>query len=189
MILKLSDLQSESERLTLETAINFLPLQLRTSRLEVWSSIVLPRLSCYIIQAGEHTTGDAQGDPDNSQVLEDELDIISEDSNIKPKFTNQTKESSGSLLLGLDQAILKSIEACPTEEMKKKMYTTVLIVGSGFKFRHVEKFLTQKLALQVSQFCWKFEFHFKRYCIRLIKPSQNKTGRQFFQLHQKWSRH
>ena len=121
-----------------------------------------------LIQAGEHTAGDAQGDPDNSQVLEDELDIISEDSNIKPKSTNQTKESSGSLLLGLDQAILKSIEACPTEEMKKKMYTTVLIVGSGFKFRHVEKFLTQKLALQVSQFCRKFEFHFVRYFIRLI---------------------
>ena len=51
--------------------------------------------------------------------------------------------------LSLDQAILKSIEACPTEEMKKKMYSTILIVGSGFKFRQAEKFLMQKLALQV----------------------------------------
>ena len=84
-------------------------------------------------------------------MLEDELDIISEDSNIRLKSTCQPKESSGTLFLGLDQAILKSIEACPTEEMKKKMYSTVLVVGSGLKFRHAEKFLMQKLALQVRE--------------------------------------
>ena len=65
------------------------------------------------------------------------------------KANNHVKESSGSLPLSLDQAILKSIESCPTEDMKKKMYSTILIVGSGFKFRHADKFLMQKLALQV----------------------------------------
>ena len=100
-------------------------------------------------QAGENAVGDSQGDPDSSHVLEEELDIISEDSNLGPKTNHQAKESSGSLPLSLDQAILKSIEACPTEDMKKKMYSTILIVGSGFKFRHADRFLMQKLALQV----------------------------------------
>ena len=52
--------------------------------------------------------------------------------------------------MAIDQAILKSIEACPTDEMKKKMYTNILIVGGGMKFRNADKFLMQKLALQVN---------------------------------------
>ena len=55
-----------------------------------------------------------------------------------------------SLLMPIDQAILKSIEACPSDEMKKKMYSSILIVGGGMKFRNADKFLMQKLALQVN---------------------------------------
>ena len=53
------------------------------------------------------------------------------------------------LHLPLDQAILKSIDACPSEDIKKKMYTTILVVGGGFKFKMADRFLLQKLALQV----------------------------------------
>ena len=120
----------------------------QTSRVQLAVTFLKNPVSTYL-QAGENAVGDSQGDPDSSHVLEEELDIISEDSNLGPKTNHQAKESSGSLPLSLDQAILKSIEACPTEDMKKKMYSTILIVGSGFKFRHADRFLMQKLALQV----------------------------------------
>ena len=63
---------------------------------------------------------------------------------------NDTDDKERSLLMPIDQAILKSIEACPTDEMKKKMYSSILIVGGGMKFRNADKFLMQKLALQVN---------------------------------------
>ena len=49
----------------------------------------------------------------------------------------------------LDQAILKSIESCPSDEMKKKMYSSILLVGGGIRFNMVQKYITQKLHLQV----------------------------------------
>ena len=63
---------------------------------------------------------------------------------------NDTDDKERSLLMPIDQAILKSIEACPSDEMKKKMYSSILIVGGGMKFRNADKFLMQKLALQVN---------------------------------------
>ena len=102
------------------------------------------------MKAGDTTAGDiSQGcDPDTSQNMDDELDIINED---VVKRTTNTEDGERSLLMAIDQAILKSIESCPTDEMKKKMYSSILIVGGGMKFRNAEKFLMQKLALQVSQ--------------------------------------
>ena len=79
--------------------------------------------------------------------MDDELDIINEDT---VKRSSNAVEDERSLLMAIDQAILKSIEACPTDEMKKKMYTNILIVGGGMKFRNADKFLMQKLTLQVS---------------------------------------
>ena len=111
-------------------------------------------LFCFWLKAGDTTAGDiSQGcDPDTSQNMDDELDIINED---VVKRTANTEDGERSLLMAIDQAILKSIESCPTDEMKKKMYSSILIVGGGMKFRNAEKFLMQKLALQVSKVCRK----------------------------------
>ena len=110
--------------------------------------------ACFWLKAGDTTAGDiSQGcDPDTSQNMDDELDIINED---VVKRTANTEDGERSLLMAIDQAILKSIESCPTDEMKKKMYSSILIVGGGMKFRNAEKFLMQKLALQVSKVCRK----------------------------------
>ena len=104
----------------------------------------------HLTQAGDANPGDNQGDPDTSQVIEDELDIINEDSNPNSKIFRYTEDSSDrSLLMTLDQAILKSIESCPSDEMKKKMYSSILLVGGGIRFNMVQKYITQKLHLQV----------------------------------------
>ena len=109
-------------------------------------NIYLSETSRKYTKAGDTNPGDSQGDPDTSQVIDDELDIINEDSKMVKKATEQSKDT---LLMSLDQAILKSIESCPSEDMKKKMYSSVLIVGGGLKFRNADKFLMQKLALQI----------------------------------------
>lgn len=118
--------------------------------------IYLSETSRKYTKAGDGNANiDSQGDADNSHVIEDELDIINEDSNMsKSKKSGNHGQDQGndSLLMALDQAVLKSIEACPSEEMKKKMFSTILIVGGGFKFRMADKFLAQKLALQVCAF-------------------------------------
>ena len=110
-------------------------------------NIYLSETSRKYTKAGDTSAvGDISQDHDTSQVLEDELDIINED--LGKRATN-SEDDERSLLMAIDQAILKSIEACPTDEMKKKMYTNILIVGGGMKFRNADKFLMQKLALQV----------------------------------------
>lgn len=52
-------------------------------------------------------------------------------------------------VIGIDQAVLLSIERCPNEEMKKKMYGCVLVVGGGMKFAGIGKWLQNKMALSV----------------------------------------
>ncbi|KAK4298053.1 hypothetical protein Pmani_029571 [Petrolisthes manimaculis] len=52
-------------------------------------------------------------------------------------------------LLSLEQAILTSIDRCPSEEMKRKMYSCILIVGGGAKFKSIDKWLQSRLALQI----------------------------------------
>lgn len=112
--------------------------------------IYLSETSRKYTKAGDANPGDNQGDPDTSQVIEDELDIINEDSNPNSKIFRYTEDSTDrSLLMTLDQAILKSIESCPSDEMKKKMYSSILLVGGGIRFNMVQKYITQKLHLQI----------------------------------------
>ncbi|XP_050454299.1 actin-related protein 8 isoform X3 [Cataglyphis hispanica] len=51
-------------------------------------------------------------------------------------------------LLGLDQAILQSIERCSNEDFKRKMYSCVLVVGSGLKFKGIGTWLRNRISLQ-----------------------------------------
>merc|ERR1712012_1482736 len=110
-------------------------------------NIYLSETSRKYTKAGDTSVGDIsiQGcDPDTSQNIDDELDVINEDI-VKRGGTanNDTDDKERSLLMPIDQAILKSIEACPSDEMKKKMYSSILIVGGGMKFRNADKFLMQ----------------------------------------------
>ncbi|XP_044580234.1 actin-related protein 8 isoform X1 [Cotesia glomerata] len=52
-------------------------------------------------------------------------------------------------ILGLDHAIVQSIDRCPTEELKRKMYSCILIVGSGMKFQGIGMWLHNRISLQI----------------------------------------
>lgn len=52
-------------------------------------------------------------------------------------------------ILGLDQAILQSIDRCPTEDLKRKMYGCILVVGGGMKFSGIGTWLQNRISLQI----------------------------------------
>nr|SVE84755.1 EOG090X02LT [Daphnia pulex] len=53
------------------------------------------------------------------------------------------------LLYSLDQAILHSIERCSSDEMKRRMYSCILLVGGGAKFEGLSTWLHNRLLLQI----------------------------------------
>ncbi|XP_066259559.1 actin-related protein 8 isoform X2 [Euwallacea similis] len=52
-------------------------------------------------------------------------------------------------ILGLDQAVLQSIDRCPNEDLKRKMYGCVLVVGGGMKFSGIGTWLQNRISLQI----------------------------------------
>ncbi|KAF6205312.1 hypothetical protein GE061_019482 [Apolygus lucorum] len=54
-----------------------------------------------------------------------------------------------SQVLSLDQAILQSVQRCASDDIKRKMFSTILIVGGGMKFKGISSWLKNKLMFQV----------------------------------------
>ncbi|KAK7788285.1 hypothetical protein R5R35_013901 [Gryllus longicercus] len=52
-------------------------------------------------------------------------------------------------ILGLDQAVLQSIDRCPSEDLKRKMYGCILVVGGGMKFVGIGTWLQNRISLQI----------------------------------------
>eukprot|EP00794_Sanderia_malayensis_P009126 gene9126-10099_t len=51
--------------------------------------------------------------------------------------------------ISLDSAILYSIDCCGNSETKRKMYSSILVVGGGLMFKGTESFLLRKLQAQL----------------------------------------
>uniref|UniRef100_A0A4W3GXH7 Actin-related protein 8 n=1 Tax=Callorhinchus milii TaxID=7868 RepID=A0A4W3GXH7_CALMI len=47
--------------------------------------------------------------------------------------------------LGLDKSILHSIDCCASDETKKKMYSSILVVGGGLMFHGAQEFLQHRI--------------------------------------------
>lgn len=52
-------------------------------------------------------------------------------------------------IMALDSAILQSIDRCQTDELKRKMYSSILIVGGSVKAQGLHLWLQNRLALQI----------------------------------------
>lgn len=93
---------------------------------------------------------------ENIEKMEDENgeDLDDEETqqmcNIKPP--NEVAPAPGGLL-GLDQAIIWSIENCPLsyeDELKRRMYSCILVVGGGLAhFAGADKFLSHRVKLWI----------------------------------------
>ena len=96
--------------------------------------------------------GDTSEMGESQTIFEDELDI---DGDTSVSATSMTavaaKQGSGreQKLMSLDALILRSVDQCPSDELKRKMLSSILLVGGGVRFRGIERYLTGRLALQV----------------------------------------
>ena len=119
---------------------------------------------------------------ENSELTgegEEDVDIVATDSS-NPPTTNLVDKSSsleqqnggsGGPPLSLDAAIVKSIELCPNDEIKKKMFSCILLVGGGASLRCFDRYLASKLALQVCTFLSTFN------CVaRVFPPPMRRRG-------------
>ncbi len=91
----------------------------------------------------EQQTGD--GEDEDLEIVAD----VDDKKKSEPFKKKGTSSDDSSFLLPLDQAIVKSVESCQSDEAKRKMFGNILLVGGGAKIPGLEAYLSSRLALQV----------------------------------------
>lgn len=109
---------------------------------------------------------DGSGLPNNDNPDED---IVVDALEVERELKSYDKEFvlPGGQIIGLDQAVLQSIERCrkkfasndssannlfrfsANDELKRKMYGCILVVGGGMKFIGIGKWLQNRVGLQI----------------------------------------
>lgn len=82
---------------------------------------------------------------DSNAMVEDDdvVDDVADKDMIK--FNANDFQTSTGQIIGLDSAIQQSIEHLPNEELKKKMYNCILLIGGGSKTPGVSRWLQNKI--------------------------------------------
>ncbi|CAL1269551.1 unnamed protein product [Larinioides sclopetarius] len=116
-----------------------------------------PHDELYLIQTQRRGVKDATEGPSeqsftedshlNSSILDDDIDSTEPPTSINVKETEQ--ELNCDQLLGIDQAIVQSIERCDCDELKLKMYSCILVVGGGMMFNGIHTWLRNRLQVQI----------------------------------------
>ncbi|KAK4885379.1 hypothetical protein RN001_001650 [Aquatica leii] len=84
----------------------------------------------------------AGNNPNDDDIVVDAIDLVA--STAEKDFIVNPGQ-----ILGLDQAVLQSIDRCPTEDLKRKMYGCILVVGGGMKFSGIGTWLQNRISLQI----------------------------------------
>lgn len=89
----------------------------------------------------------------SSQIEDCQLSQSVLDDDVEQPDTSSSKDVEQELpcdqLLGIDQAIIQSIERCDSEEMKRKVYGCILLVGGGMLFSGIHTWLQNRLSVQI----------------------------------------
>ncbi|XP_044256841.1 actin-related protein 8 isoform X2 [Tribolium madens] len=99
----------------------------------------------------EPSTSDLLSEPylEQSQNPTNEDDVVVDAiDTVAPSYDKEFVIAPGQIL-GLDQAVLQSIDRCPNEDLKRKMYGCILIVGGGMKFSGIGTWLQNRISLQI----------------------------------------
>ncbi|XP_056897816.1 actin-related protein 8 isoform X1 [Takifugu flavidus] len=92
------------------------------------------------MKSGEMEGGPAQGEGLMGAGGEGE-EPLSAHLSRKSAIMNQLESKA----LGLDKAILHSIDCCASDETKRKMYSSILVVGGGLMFHGAQEFLLHRI--------------------------------------------
>lgn len=82
---------------------------------------------------------------DSSAMDADDEIVVDEADKDLLKFNANDFQTSTGQIIGLDSAILQSIEHLPNEELKRKMYNCILLVGGSSKIPGLSKWLQNKI--------------------------------------------
>jgi actin-related protein 8 len=94
------------------------------------------------------TAGGIKDQTESSFNVNDNIAMEAEDEIVVDdlmKFNTNDFQTSTGQIIGLDNAILQSIEHLPNEELKKKMYNCILLVGGSSKFPGLGRWLQNKI--------------------------------------------
>lgn len=83
---------------------------------------------------------------DTAMDVDDDIDarLDEADKDLQRLYANDFQTSTGQVI-GLDSAIIQSIEHLPNEELKKKMYNCLILVGGGSKINGLSRWLHNKI--------------------------------------------
>ncbi|KAM7346712.1 actin-related protein 8 [Cochliomyia hominivorax] len=89
---------------------------------------------------------------DDELVVVDNYEVEDRSNNLRNSEKDEELyySSTNGQIVPLDMAIVRSIERCTTEDMKRKMYGCILLVGGASKMPGFSKWLEQKITLQLS---------------------------------------
>eukprot|EP00092_Neocalanus_flemingeri_P004040 GFUD01004349.1.p1 GENE.GFUD01004349.1~~GFUD01004349.1.p1 ORF type:complete len:538 (+),score=120.50 GFUD01004349.1:322-1935(+) len=73
-------------------------------------------------------------------------DIQNDDPDFEDNDLETVGPDIGSDIVPIDQAIFRSIDMCINDDMKRKMFGSILIVGGGFRFPGAAQYLQARLA-------------------------------------------
>ncbi|BES93070.1 actin-related protein 8 [Nesidiocoris tenuis] len=76
-------------------------------------------------------------------------DSIGDEDIVDIEVTGGDNDFSFGQALSVDQAVIQSVQQCGNDDTKRKMFSTVLVVGGGMKFKGISSWLKNKLAFQV----------------------------------------
>lgn len=90
--------------------------------------------------------------PDDELVVVDNFEVDDRSANLRNSEKDEELyySSTNGQIVPLDLAIVRSIERCNSDDMKRKMYGCILLVGGGSKIPGFAKWLEQKITLQLS---------------------------------------
>lgn len=88
----------------------------------------------------------------NDQMEEADLDDEEVDeppSDSQPKRLDDSLTAMDLSLIGIDQAILQSIDRCDNDEMKRRMSSCVMVIGGGLMFPGLNGWIEHLLCSQM----------------------------------------
>ncbi|XP_018330352.1 actin-related protein 8 isoform X2 [Agrilus planipennis] len=105
------------------------------------------------LKENEQNSADAFGEnyleQSGSQNVTNDDDIVVDGIDSAVITTDKDFVVNPGQILGLDQAVLQSIDRCPNEDLKRKMYGCILVVGGGMKFSGIATWLQNRISLQI----------------------------------------
>lgn len=105
----------------------------------------------FLRETGRRNAKDQMETTFNNDVSNVDPEEDTEVDDLMTKFNANDFQTTNGQIIGLDSAILQSIEHLSNDDLKRKMYNCILLVGSGSKVPGLQKWLQNKIRQAIPQ--------------------------------------